>query len=194
MQRKIILASTSFHRKRLLEQIGLQFEVRGSKYEEDMQASDDPYELAKFLALKKGEEVAKHYDDAIVISGDTFVFYNGEFIGKPKTPERAKEILENFSGNTHRILSGFAIIDTKNNIIVNDYGEAKVTFKKLSSDEIEDYIKTGEPLQKAGAYGLMDRGAVLIEKTEGDFYSVIGLPLNKIYLELKKLGVNIFRD
>ncbi|MEI6587732.1 MAG: Maf family protein [Candidatus Moraniibacteriota bacterium] len=190
MQRKIILASKSERRKVLLRQIRLEFEIRESEYEEDMSAMDDPHELAKFLAFGKAQDVAKYYDDAIIIGADTFVFSGGKFIGKPKDEADARRILTDFSGKTHEIVTGLAIIDTKNNIVISDYDEAKVTFRNLMPEEIEDYIATGEPMDKAGAYGLMHRGAVLIEKVEGDFYSVIGLPLNKLHLALKKLGVN----
>ncbi len=190
MQRKIVLASKSERRKMLLRQINLNFEIRESKYEEDMSVMDNPYELAKFLALGKAQDVAKHYDDAIIIGADTFVFSGRKFIGKPKDEADARKILTEFSGKTHEIVTGLAIIDTKNNMVVNDYDEARVTFRKLSTEEIEDYVATGEPMDKAGAYGLMHRGAVLIEKVEGDFYSVIGLPLNKLHMALKKLGVN----
>ena len=155
-----------------------------------MSVMDNPYELAKFLALGKAQDVAKHYDDAIIIGADTFVFSGRKFIGKPKDEADARKILTEFSGKTHEIVTGLAIIDTKNNMVVNDYDEARVTFRKLSTEEIEDYVATGEPMDKAGAYGLMHRGAVLIEKVEGDFYSVIGLPLNKLHMALKKLGVN----
>lgn len=191
--RKIILASKSERRKSLLEQVGLEFEVRESEYEEDMTVMSDPYELVKFLALKKGEDVARQYDDAIVISGDTFVVFEGKFIGKPKDEQDATRMLRNFSGKKHEIVSGFAIIDTKNKIIVNDFGKAQVKFKNLSEEEIADYVATAEPLTRAGSYGMMELAAVLIESIEGDFYSVIGLPLNKIYLELKKMGVDILK-
>jgi septum formation protein len=190
MQRKIVLASKSERRRMLLGQIKLDFEIRESEYEEDMSAMSDPYELAKFLALGKAQDVAKYYDDAIIIGADTFVFSGGKFIGKPKDVVDARKILTEFSGKTHEIVTGLAIIDTKNKIVINEYDEARVTFRKLMPEEIEDYIATGEPMDKAGAYGLMHRGAVLIEKVEGDFYSVIGLPLNKLHLALKKLGVN----
>lgn len=193
MRRKIVLASKSERRKALLKQIGLDFEVKESEYEEDMNAMSDPYELAKFLALGKARDVAKCYKNAIIIGADTFVFFDGKFIGKPKDKFHAKEILKNFSGNTHNIVSGFAVIDTKNKIIKNGFDEARVTFRKLSDEEIDEYIATGEPMDKAGAYGLMHRAAVLIEKIEGDFYSVVGLPLNKLHLELKKLGINCFK-
>jgi len=190
--RKIILASESHWRKKLLEQIGLKFEVRKSEYEEDMGAFNDPHDLVKFLALKKAEDVARHHDDAIIIAGDTFVIFNNKFIGKPKDEENAKEILRNFSGKEHEIVSGFAIIDTKNKITINDSGKAIVKFKELEKEEIDDYVATGEPLRMAGVYGLMCKAAGLIEYINGDFYSVIGLPLNKVYVELRKMGVRFY--
>ncbi|KKP77953.1 MAG: septum formation protein Maf [Candidatus Moranbacteria bacterium RIFOXYA12_FULL_35_19] len=192
-QRKIVLASESSRRKALLEQMGLEFEVCESEYEEDMAVMSDPYELVKFLARKKGEDVAKHYEDAIIISGDTFTIFEEKFIGKPKDEEDAKQTLRNFSGKTHEIISGFAIIDTKNKITINDFGKALVKFRDLSEEEIADYVATKEPLSRGGAYGMMELGAVIIESIEGDFYSVIGLPLNKIYPELKKMGVDILK-
>ena len=192
-QRNIILASGSARRKDLLRQLGLEFEVRQSEYEEDMTVLNDPYELAKFLALKKGEDIAKYYADAIIISGDTFTIFDGKFIGKPKDEEDAFQTLKNFSGKTHEIVSGFAIIDTKNKITINDFGKALVKFRNLSEEEIADYVATKEPLSRGGSYGMMELGAVLIESIEGDFYSVIGLPLNKIYPELKKMGVDILK-
>jgi septum formation protein len=194
MQRKIVLASKSERRKTLLCQINLDFEIRESAYKEDMTAMSDPYELAKFLALGKAQDVAKHYEDAIIIGADTFVFSAGKFIGKPKDEADARRILTDFSGKTHEIVTGLAIIDTKSKAVITDYDEAKVTFRKLSPEEIDDYIATGEPLDKAGAYGLMHRGAVLIEKVEGDFYSVVGLPLSKLHLALRKLGFDTLKQ
>ncbi|MFZ2192940.1 MAG: Maf family protein [Candidatus Moraniibacteriota bacterium] len=192
-QRKIILASGSARRKALLEQVGLEFEVRESEYDEDMKAMSDPYDLVKFLALKKGEDVARHYEDAIIISGDTFTIFDGKFIGKPKDEKNAFETLSNFSGKVHEIVSGFSIIDTKNKRVINDFGKAFVKFRNLSEEEIADYVATSEPLSRGGSYGMMELGSVLIESIEGDFYSVIGLPLNKIYPELKKMGVDILK-
>jgi len=192
MQRKIILASQSPRRKQLLEQLGLEFEIRKSEYEEDMAAMENPYELAKFLALGKAQDVAKHYKDAIAIGADTFVMFQGKFIGKPKNEKDAKETLRKFSGIEHEIVTGFAIIDTKSGRIVNDYGEARVRFRNLTDEEINDYVATGEPLGMAGSYGLMNKAAGLIDSIDGDFYSIIGLPLNKIFVELRKMGVKIF--
>ncbi len=189
--RKIILAAKSPRRKELLEQIGLRFEVRESEYQEDMKAKDDPYKLVKFLALQKTKDVARHYDNAIIIGADTFIIYKNNFIGKPKNKAEAKNILKNFSGNEHSVITGFAIIDTKNNITVNNFGQAKVKFKKLSDQEIKDYIATEEPLDKAGGYAIQGKAGGFIESINGDYYSIIGLPLNKVYCELKKMGISV---
>ena len=127
--RKIVLASKSYWRKALLEQIGVRdFEVLESDYEEDMSALDDPRELAKFLALKKGEAVAEKFDDAIVLSGDTFAVFDGKFIGKPRDSEDAKKTLRMFSGKEVVAVSGFAVIDTKSGKIINDFNEGVVKF------------------------------------------------------------------
>lgn len=192
--RKIVLASKSPRRKRLLDQLGVKYEIRESEYEEDMGLTDNPYELAKILALKKAEEVALHYDDAIIIAADTFVVDEGECIGKPKDSAEAKKTLRKFSGREHSVLTGWAIIDTKSKQVANDVGETRVKFRELSDEEIDDYVATNEPLDMAGSYGLMDKAAVLIEGISGDFYVIIGLPLQRIFLELKKLGVNLLKQ
>ncbi|MEF3692156.1 MAG: Maf family protein [Candidatus Moraniibacteriota bacterium] len=195
MQRKIVLASGSFHRKMLLEQIGLKdFEIVESNYEEDMGAIENPTELVKFLALKKAQDVAEKFEDAIIISGDTFIVFEGNFIGKPKDSEDAKKTLRMFSGKEVIAISGFAIIDTQNGEIINDYGEGRVKFRDLSDEEIENYVATGEPLNLAGSFGVMKRAAVLVDSFGGDFYSIVAFPINKIYLALKRLGIDALRQ
>jgi len=186
-KRKIVLASKSPRRKRLLKLLGLKFSVRESDYEEDMSVSRDPYKLAQFLALEKARSVARYYDNAIIIAADSFIIFNGEFIGKPKNAKAAKQMLKDFSGKEHKGITGFALVDTKNNKTITDYGETKVKFRKLDDKEIDDYVATGEPLDMAGAYGLNDGGAFLIESVSGDYYSIIGLPLAKVYLALKQM-------
>jgi len=186
-KRKIVLASKSPRRKRLLKLLGLKFSVRESDYEEDMSVSRDPYKLAKFLALEKARSVARYYNDAIIIAADTLIIFKGEFIGKPKDKKQAKQFLKNFSGQEHKVITGLALVDTKNKKTITDYGEAMVKCRFLSDDEIEDYLRSGKPLEAAGGYNMMDRGATLIESISGDYYSVIGLPINKVYVELKKM-------
>jgi len=189
--KKIVLASSSERRAQLLKQIGLfNFIIDPSNIEEVMEENIPPVKLVQKLAFEKAKDVAKRYSDAIIIGADTFIVQKEKYLGKPKDHADAKRILSSFSGKSHQALSGFAIIDTKQKKVITGYDFAKVFFRKLTEKEIDDYIATGEPLDKAGAYGYMHRGAVLIEKVEGDFYSVIGLPIAKIHVELKKLGVN----
>lgn len=187
-RRRIILASNSPRRKKLLEQIGLKFEIRASSFNEDTVKIKDPAELAKFLALKKAEEIAAFYDDAIIIGADTLVILDKKPMGKPKDEEDAKRILQVLSGEENVAITGYALIDTKKKMVINDYDQAVVKFRNLSDEEIDEYIATGEPLGMAGSYGIMDKGAVLIEGVKGNFYTIVGLPINLIYRELKKLG------
>lgn len=172
----------------MLEQIGLEFEIVESDYDEDMNAKADPYELVKFLALKKAENVAEQYGDAIIIGADTIAVFNNKFLGKPKDAAEAKKVLRELSGKENVAITGYAIIDTKNKIVINDHSDAIVKFRNLSDAEIDEYVATGEPLGMGGSYGLMDRGAVLMESIKGNFYSIIGLPINIVYVELKKMG------
>lgn len=192
MERKIILASRSPRRKALLEQIGLKFEVRESEYKEDMNALKDPHKLVKFLALNKARDVARHYDDAVVIGADTIVVFNDRFIGKPKNKGEIRGLLKKFSGREHKVISGFAIIDTKNKIEINDFGEADLLFRDLTDEEIDDYINCDDPIDVAGGYNMFAKAPVFLESIKGDFYSIIGLPLNKIFVELRKLGIKVF--
>jgi len=187
-KRKIILASRSPRRKNILKQIGLDFDIRESEFKENFSEFKNPHELVKSLALGKARDVARYYDDAIIIGADSLIFLDDKAIGKPKNEEKAKEILKSFSGREHKAITGFVIMDTKNNIVISDTGEAIVKFRNLSDEDINEYVASGEPFGKAGAYSLMEKAAVLVEKIDGDFYSIIGLPLNKVYCKLKELG------
>ncbi len=184
--KKIILASSSPRRKQLLEMIGLQFDVVPSDYEEDMSLKLEPAELAKHLSLKKGETVAKKFPHALIISADTFVLLNGRLFGKAKNAEHAKKMLKELSGKPHLVITGFAIIDTDNKRTVNKHVSTKVWVKDLSDEEIEWYIETGEPIGAAGAYFIQNKGSILIEKIEGDYFNIVGMPIFSLYHELQK--------
>lgn len=188
--KKIILASSSPERKKLLEKAGLIFEVIPSNYEEDMTLDMPPEELAMFLSKGKGEDVASRIKDAIIISADTFVSFNNQLIGKPHTEEKAFITLRTLSGNTHSVLTGFTIIDTKENKIISKVVETKVSFKELSDEVINNYIKEGKPLKYAGSYTLRDVFDKFIEKVEGDHNNIIGLPLNDVMETLKEFNIN----
>lgn len=189
--KKIILASASPRRKELLEKTGLKFKIVSSDYEEDMGLKMKPIVLAKFLSKGKAEAVAKKYKDYIIIAADTFVALGDELLGKPHTKFEAEKMLRKISGKVVSIITGYTIIDTSINKKISNASEANVYIKKLTTEEIKNYIKTKEPLDKAGAFAVQGVGAVLIKKIEGDFLGVVGLPLYDLAQTLRKFGVNI---
>jgi septum formation protein len=191
MKQQIILASTSPRRRELLQQIGLDFKIMASNYEEDMTLKMSNIQLAKTLAHGKAREVADRLKSGIVIGSDTFIVFAGQRIGKPKNKQVAVETLRTISGLWLSVYSGLAIIDIKNGREVRDCELTKVKIKTLSESEISNYIKTGEPLDKAGAIAIQGRGAKFVEKINGCYSSTVGLPLYKLYINLQKLGVNI---
>jgi septum formation protein len=192
MTRRIILASTSPKRKELLSKTGLKFDVVSSDYEEDMTLPLPPDKLVKFLSKGKAESVVSEYKNAIIIGADTILYSKGKIFGKPHTKKRAFGMLSELSGHTPSAFTGFTIIDTKNKKIISKVIETKITFKKLSPEMINEYIKNGKPLKYAGAFTLRDveiRG--FIKKVEGDANNVIGLPVKAVMKELKKFGIKI---
>ena len=181
----IILASSSPRRKALLEQIGLEFTVEPSRYEEDMTITAEPKTLARILARGKAFDVAQRHDSGLVIGADTFLSYENKVIGKPKDPAEAVSMLEHLAGRTHSVITGVAVIDAATEQEELRAVETLVTFRDLSQEEIVDYVATGEPLDKAGAYGAQGRGALIIEKIEGDYFNVVGLPVATLAEMLK---------
>ena len=187
--RRIILASTSPRRRELFKKLGVSFEVVASDYEEDMTLALPPRELAIHLAQGKAEAVARTHQDAIVIGADTFLAFEGRVIGKPRDASQAASMLSALSGKAHAVLTGFAVIDIENGKKIIGIEEALVYFKHLSSGDITGYIESGEPLDKAGAYAIQGIGAKLVERIEGDYDSIVGLPVERIRKALEELGV-----
>ncbi len=194
MQRKIILASGSESRKKLVQSLGFNFQIEKSEYEEDMAEKLSANKLAQHLALGKAQDVAQRHNNAIIIGLDTFGIIDKELIGQARTSEEAKKVLKLISGRKHELITGLAIIDTKNNKIISDYDISEVWIKKLSDKEIDSYIKTKEPLFKAPAYTIEKLGSVFIERINGSHTSIIGLPMQKVYIHLLNLGVNILES
>lgn len=186
---KIYLASTSPRRKELLEQIGLEVQTVNSNYKEDMSLDMEPLELAKFLSRGKAESACKNLESGIVLAADTIAVFEDNILGKPITKAKAKEMLEMLSGQCIDSITGFTIIDAKSKDTVSKACLTKVYFKKLNEAEIDNYIKTKEPLDKAGAFAIQGLGGLLIEKIEGDYNTIVGLPLFQVALELKKFDI-----
>lgn len=190
-KRKIILASASPRRKEILEKTGLKFSVDAGDYEEDMDRRLQPRQLARFLSAEKAKMIAVKYRNALVIAADTFIVFRGRLLGKPHTEKEAKRMLTLLNGKSHSVISGFTIIDTHTKKKLSRSVETKVYFNKLTNKEIISYVRTGEPLDKAGAYAIQEMGAVIIRKIEGDYFNVMGLPLSSLADALKKFGVSL---
>lgn len=187
--RRLVLASTSPRRLKLLTDAGFSFESIAPEYEEDMTLLLPPAELVKHLSRGKAESVASKVQDGILIAGDTIVVYEGEVIGKPYTESRAREMLRQLSGSVHSVLTGVTVLDTKTGETVSEAIEAKIHFKTLSDLEIDAYVGTGEPLDKAGAYAIQGEGRKFVERIDGDFVTIVGLPIARITEILRSFGI-----
>jgi septum formation protein len=185
------LASASPRRKELLEKIGLVFKVDPSESDECLRRDLKPGEMAEAISREKALKVAAKYPDAIIIAADTFGVLRGKIIRKPSTYEEAKTILSALSGKSHRVITGYTIIDTSTGKIVSDSVETRVYFKILTVSEIDRYIKSGEPLDKAGAYGIQGLGSVIVDQIKGDYYNVMGLPVSALAESLKSFNIRV---
>jgi len=189
--KKIILASASPRRRELLALTGLKFKVDPGDYQEDMSIPLDPHRLSRFLSLEKAKDVAARHRDALIIAADTFIVFRGGLLGKPHTEREARRMLLMLSGRRHSVITGFTILDTASGKRLSRSVETTVFFRKLTGKEIDAYVKSGEPLDKAGAYAIQGLGAIVVRKIEGDYFNVIGLPLNALAEGLKKFGIQI---
>lgn len=186
--RRLVLASGSPRRKKLLEDIGFEFEVITSNVDEG-QVSEmlEPSKYVMELALLKAKDVAQGLNDnAIVIGADTTVVLNNRIINKPIDKNDAFRILSGLSDNTHKVYTGIAFVDSANNKSFSTFQETDVTFRKLNKNEIWAYIESGSPMDKAGAYGIQDDfGAVFVSNINGCYYNIVGLPLELFYISIK---------
>ena len=184
---QVILASASPRRLELLKQIGIEPIVKPSHFEEASGLSKDAKTIVKDNALGKCLDIAKNLTTELaVIGADTIVVTEGAILGKPKDSADAILMLENLSGKAHQVMTGVAV--SYQGKVISEVCITDVVFRKLTLEEIKAYVATGEPLDKAGAYGIQGRGAVLVEKIDGDYNNVVGLPLTKVYSILKTLG------
>ncbi|MEI6857919.1 Maf family protein [Psychrilyobacter sp.] len=188
----MILASKSPRRLEILSNFGIKkIKVVVAEIEE-ISDKEDLVEQVVDIAIKKGVEVAKSYPEEFVLSADTVVILDGEILGKPKDCQEAFSTLTNLSGRTHEVITAYSLINKSRAIFISGYDKTIVEFKKISKSEIDWYIKTGEPMDKAGSYGIQGVGAgILIDKIEGGFYNVMGFPISKFVDDLKKHGIKI---
>lgn len=189
--RTIVLASTSPRRQELLKKIGLNFLVEFADIEEKLDRDLAPAKLAETISLEKARAVAPRYPDAIIIAADTFGVLQGKILGKPTSPEAARQMIREMSGRSHLVITGFTVLDTRTGRTITRSVETKVYFKKLRAEEINSYVNSGEPLDKAGAYAIQGLGAVIVKKIVGDYYNVMGLPLSALTESLNEFDIHI---
>jgi septum formation protein len=205
-QRSLILASASPRREALLAQIGLPFRVQPSSLtEQGAVEAEDPASFVEQAARAKADEVAARVGDgpstgsgqALVLGADTVVVVGAQVLGKPDSAAQARDMLRRLSGVTHRVYTGLALVQVEGGRVTRRrmaHEVTGVTMRRLDEREIEGYIATGEPLDKAGAYGIQGRGAVLVERIEGCYFNVVGLPLARLAAMLQEFGVSVWED
>lgn len=180
----LILASASPRRRHLLAKLSLAFEVIPSDADETWPDGAVLHEAIETIAHRKAEAVAAHHPDALVLGADTVVVLDGEVLGKPPTPEAAAETLHRLSGRTHEVYTGLALALRDRRATAHEV--TRVTFATLSAEEVDAYVATGSPMDKAGAYGIQDDlGALFVAGIHGDYFNVVGLPLHRLYQTLR---------
>ena len=190
--KQLILASGSPRRKELLTQIVREFSVVPSNYDEDMTLKKNPQDLALHLSEGKAQDVAKEYSDAIILSADTFVVVNGEVLGKPKDLDDAKKMLRKESGKKQEVISGITVLDSSTGRKTKKSVMSFVYMRELTDEEIAEYVTTHEVLDKSGSYAIQEIGNKFVEKIEGSFTNIMGLPVEEVKKMLREFGIEIF--
>ena len=184
---KVVLASASPRRRELLTLVGIEHTVVPSHLDETMHPGEEPGPHARRLAVGKATAVAASHREAVVIGADTVVVLDGKVLGKPPTPEAARETLHALNGRTHKVITAVAV--SHGGRTSEGAEEVAVTFRRLTDDEIDAYVATREGMDKAGAYGIQGFGATIVERIDGDFFAVMGLPLVRLIALLEDVGL-----
>ncbi|MEW6045911.1 MAG: Maf family protein [Bacillota bacterium] len=189
----LVLASTSPRRRELLTMVGAVFEVAVPDVDEStLKKKEAPEELVVRLAGAKAADVARRRPEDVVVGADTVVVLDGQLLGKPRDPADARRMLRLLSGRTHQVWTGLAVIQRAKNRRVTAAERTDVTFRHLSDEEIDRYVERGEGLDKAGAYAVQGVGALFVERLEGCYYNVVGLPLARLQSLLKGFGIRLW--
>ena len=181
----LILASGSPRRRELLDLMGLTYTVETSDVDESF--SGRPSETVMEISRRKAAAVAARHSDSIIIAADTLVFADGA-LGKPHTPERAKEMLRSLAGNWHHVYTGITVINTRSGRILRNVDKTRVHLVPMTEQEIDAYVATGEPLDKAGAYGIQGMGGMFVDRIDGSYSNVVGLPMSMLRIMLAQVG------
>ncbi len=196
MQPELVLASGSPRRREILNQLGLTFRVQTSQTDETVY-NLSPAAAVEQLALRKARAVAPECDSALVIGADTVVALDGEILGKPGDAGDAVRMLNRLQGRAHQVYTGIALLQVRSGKVIRelvDHNRTQVTMRALSPQKIDWYVGTGEPLDKAGAYGIQGLGALLVEKIEGCYFNVVGLSVSLLDEMMEQLGFSLVKD
>ena len=186
---KLILASQSIRRSEILEQVGIDFTVIPSGFDEESIQLDHPIEYVKTLAYKKAESLScLNEENSLVLGADTVVVIDGHILGKPHSVDQAKKYLRLLSGREHQVYTGICLYRLQDQKTIIDHQMTKVVFDTLTEDDIDFYTSTKEPFDKAGGYGIQGIGARFVKEIHGDYFNVVGLPVNLIIKLLKEMG------
>jgi septum formation protein len=185
----LILASSSPRRKELLENLQLTFTISSSEVDESFDPMLSPEDVVMELAERKAQAVFKDNPESFVLGSDTIVVANGQVLGKPTNSEEATRMLNILSGQQHDVYTGVAILSA--NASTKFFEKTEVQFWELTDQEISYYVQSGEPLDKAGSYGIQQLGSMLVKKIKGDYYAVVGLPVARTVRELRKVGYQL---
>jgi septum formation protein len=193
LKHRLILASASPRRQRLMEQLGLEFSIVPSGAKEEIEPTVSPTELVMRNAYLKAQDVAERIGEGLIIGADTLVVLKDKIMGKPRSASVAVEMLRLLSGRTHQVYTGIAVVDASRNYWLKDYMCSSVTMKNLNPEQIKDYVESGEPLGKAGAYAIQGRGEILISKINGCYSNIVGLPLPLLNELLLGFGISVIK-
>ncbi|MGL5658095.1 MAG: Maf family protein [Cetobacterium sp.] len=186
----MILASKSPRRKEILAQLGFQLQIK-SKDIEEISDKTEIVEQIKDISLKKVMAVAVENPKDFVVGADTVVVIDGKILGKPKNEMDAEKMLKSLSGKSHEVITAYTLINLEKNIKITNSVESTVYFKPISDEEIKWYIESGEPMDKAGAYGIQGLGSIFVDKIDGDFFAIMGFPINHFIKTLNNLKIPI---
>ncbi len=187
MNKQLILASKSPRRQELLEKCNIPFISIPADIDETLTPGIPLTEAIKELSKRKASSILQQYPDAIVLGSDTIVTINDQVLGKPHSKQDAFAMLKQLQNQTHQVITGIAILSVKR--VYTGVSVSNVTFAQMTDEEIMDYINTGEPMDKAGSYGIQGQGGCYVTKIQGDYYAIMGLPLNLVYEELKNINL-----
>lgn len=186
--RKLTLASASPRRAEILSTLGVDYEVVAPNVVEEQLDGEAPADFVTRAARLKVENVAERVTSGLIVGADTVVVIDGKPLGKPKSADEAREMLRGLSGRWHAVMTGVAVLDADSGKQVSDHDKTLVRFRDLDAEEIDEYVATGEPLDKAGAYGIQGRGMLFVDEIAGSYHNVVGLPAALLQRLLRRLG------